>query len=340
MQITTIGIDIAKNVFHVMGLNRAGRVVLKKKLRRKGVLAFFAQVAGPCVVGIEACASSHYWGREFEKLGHEVRLMPPRYVKPFLRGNKNDYNDALAIAEACNRPEMRCVRIKTVEQQDMQALHRFRDALVKQRTATANQLRGLLGEYGLVIPRGISKVRKAVPLILEDGENGLTVTFRTFLNQAYRHLQHLDKKIGEYDVQLDGLVGEDEEARRLMTIPGYGPKVAGVFLCVVGDGKTFDAGREVSAYIGVVPGQHSSGDKTTLLGISKRGNRRLRTLLIHGARSVVSHAHKKDDRLSRWIQGVVERRGMNKATVALANKLARIGWAVLTTGQPYTVKMA
>ena len=340
MQITTIGMDIAKQVFHIVGLNQANREVMKKKLRRRQVLPFFANLPDSCVIAMEACASSNYWGRELEKLGHKVRLIPPRYVKPFLQGNKNDYNDALAIAEAADRPKMNFVRIKTVEQQDMQALHRFRDELVGQRTAAVNQLRGLLGEYGIIIPLGVASVRKAIPLILEDAENGLTIAFRDYLNQAYQHLQHLDEQIAYYKKKIDIQVARDEEAQRLMTIPGFGPIVTLAFIIAVGDGKTFRRGRDVSAYLGLVPGQCSSGDKTVLLGITKRGNRHLRTLLVHGARSVVIQAKNKDDRLSRWIQALVARRGINKATVALANKMARIGWAVLTSGQAYQVQPA
>ncbi len=220
-----------------------------------------------------------------------------------------------------------------------QALHRLKAGVTSQRTKVCNQLRGLLAEYGIVIPSGITKLRTAIPEILEDGDNGLTGCFRELLHQGYQQLQELDKHIKAYDRQLQQRVKSNDAAQRLMSIPGYGPVVSSVFLSAVGDGKAFGRGRDVSAYLGLVPRQHSSGDKPVLLGISKRGNRYLRGLLIHGARSVVKHADKKDDKLSLWVSDLVRRRGKNKATVALANKLARIGWAVLTSEGTYQAKM-
>ena len=334
MKITTVGLDLAKNVFHVVGLNQANKMQLKKKLTRSKLLAFFAQLE-PCLVAMEACRSAHYWGREIHKLGHKVRLIPPRDVKPYVQGNKNDYNDALAIAEAAYRPKTRFVSIKTTEQQDVQALHRLKHGVTKQRTELSNRLRGLLEEYGIIVPVGITKLRSRLPEILEDGENGLSHPFRALLNQGYRQLKELDSHIKAYEQQLLAQVKEDEAAQRLMSIPGFGPVVSSVFISVVGDGKAFRRGRDVAANVGLVPRQHSSGGKPLLLGISKRGNNYLRGLLIHGARSVVKVAPEKDDSLSRWVMQLVQRRGKNKATVALANKLARIGWAVLTSGGEY-----
>ena len=339
MQITTIGLDLAKNTFHVVGLNQANTVVMKKKLRRNQVLDYFSRLSN-CIVAMEACGGAHYFGRELEKQGHCVKLIPPKYVKPYVQGNKNDYNDALAIAEAAKRPKMRLVKIKSMEQQDLQSLHRLREALVRQRTRTCNQIRGLLAEYGITIPKGISRVRTCIPRILEDAENGLTSTFRQLLSQTYQHLQRLDTDIKNYDQQLQAIAKTDKAAQQLQTIPGYGPVVSSVFLSVMGDGQAFKRGRDVGAYLGLVPRQHSSGDKPVLLGISKRGNRYLRGLLIHGARSVIRVAANKEDRLSRWAMKLVERRGKNKATVALANKLARIGWAVLTQDTVYQARYA
>ncbi len=338
MQITTVGLDLAKNVFHLVGLNGAGKMALRKKLTRAKVLIFFNQLP-VCTVALEACGSAHYWGRELEKLGHRVRLIPARAVKPYVQGQKNDYNDALAIAEAVSRPKLRFVSIKRIEQQDEQALHRLKAGVTRQRTQVCNQLRGLLAEYGIVIPAGVSRLRNAIPQILEDGENGLTGCFRALLNQGYQQLLELDQHIKHYDRHLQQRVKANEAAQRLMTIPGYGPVVSSVFLSAIGDGKAFRRGRDVSAYLGLVPRQHSSGDKPVLLGISKRGNSYLRGILIHGARAVVKAAVHKNDALSRWVNDLVRRRGKNKATVALANKLARMGWAVLTSGGTYQAKL-
>jgi len=334
MQITTIGLDLAKNVFHMVGLNQAGKMQLRKKLKRNQVLAYFANLP-TCTIAMEACASAHYWGRELEKQGHCVRLIPPRSVKPYVQGNKNDYNDALAIAEAYSRPKLRFVSIKTIKQQDDQALHRLKAGVTSQRTQVCNQLRGLLAEYGLVVPAGITKLRTAIPQILEDAENGLSGDFRELLQQGYRQLLELDHHIKTYDRKLQQRVKANKAAQRLMTIPGYGPVVSSVFLSAIGDGQAFSKGRDVSAYLGLVPRQHSSGNKQVLLGITKRGNKYLRGLLVHGARSVVKHAAVKEDKLSLWVNDLVKRRGKNKATVALANKLARIGWSVLTSGGVY-----
>ena len=327
-KITTIGLDLAKNVFHVVGCNEHGKIVRKRMLKRSQVLAYFANLP-VSLVGMEACASAHHWARELGALGHEVRLIPPQYVKPYVRGNKNDYNDALAIAEAVVRPEMRFVGVKTPEQQDIQALHRLRERCLGDRTALCNQLRGLLAEYGLVFPKGVATLRRRLPELLEDGENGLSDLFRQLLAQGYQQLQELDGHIDFYTQALVYQSQQDDACQRLQTIPGFGPIVASVFHSEVGHGEAYRRGRDVSASVGLVPRQHSSGGKEVLLGISKRGNRYLRSLLIHGARSVVTQAKMKDDCLSRWINRLVSTRGFNKAVVALANKMARIGWVIL-----------
>jgi transposase len=256
-------------------------------------------------------------------------------VKTFVRGNKNDYNDALAIAEAAVRPEMRGVVVKTVAQQDVQALHRLRAQCVASRTALGNQLRGLLAEYGIVLPKGIGALRRRLPEVLEDAANGLSDPFRRLLRLGYRQLIELDEHIAAYTAEVERHGQQDDGCRRLQTIPGFGPIVASVFYNAVGDGRAYRRGRDVSAALGLVPRQHSSGGKSVLLGISKRGDGYLRSLLIHGARAVVRQAVDKEDRLSRWINRVRAQRGYNKATVALANKLARIGWAVLHDGSVY-----
>ncbi|PLX83762.1 MAG: IS110 family transposase [Desulfuromonas sp.] len=342
MNITTVGLDLAKNVFHVVCFNKRFKEVKKRMLRRSQVLQFFAQLPS-CRIGMEACASSHYWGRELRTLGHEVKLIPPQYVKPYLRGNKNDYNDSRAIAEALTRPDMPFVAIKTVEEQDMQALHRMRSKCVKERTALSNSTRGLLGEYGIVLPKGLAALRRAIPEILEDAENGLSDRFRNLLARRYEQLAEIEGHIAFYTAELELLGRQDDACQRLQTVPGFGPIVSSAFRSAIGDGRTYARGRDVAASLGLVPRQHSSGGKNNLLGISKRGDKYLRTLLVHGARSVVTQAAGRDDPLSRWINRLREDRGWNKAVVALANKMARIGWAVLrhnTHYQPGSVQTA
>jgi transposase len=327
-EITTVGLDLAKNTFHVIGCDVHGKEVKRQLLRRAQVMAFFANLP-PCLIGMEACASAHFWARGFRNLGHEVRLIAPQHVKAYVRGNKNDYNDARAIAEAVCRPDMRFVTVKTVQEQDVQALHRLREAQVRERTALCNQIRGLLAEYGIVLPKGVSIVRKRLPELLEADGNGLSAFFRPLLANCYEQLQQLDAHIDFYTRELKRHAQRHEAVRRLQTVPGFGPILSSVFHAFLGDGQAFRKGRDVSAALGLVPRQHSSGGKAVLLGISKRGDRYLRSLLVHGARSVVRLAAGKDDRLSRWINRLRSTRGYNKAAVALANKMARIGWAVL-----------
>lgn len=325
---TTIGLDLAKKVFHAVCLDKHGKQVSRKMLKRGQVLNYFAQKE-PCLVGMEACASAHYWARELEKLGHQVKLIPPQFVKGFLRGNKNDFNDALAIAEAVTRPEMRFAAIKTQAQQDIQALHRLRERRVQERTALCNQVRGLLAEYGIVFAKGVNTVRHKLPEALEDAENGLSDVFRQYLVQIQQQLQELDAHIDFYTGLTQKESQQNEICERLQTIPGFGPIVAGIFYSVVGNGEAYRRGRDVSAALGLVPKQHTSGGKDHLLGISKRGDRYTRSVLVHGARAVVIQAVNKDDRLSRWINRIREKRGFNKAVIAMANKMARIGWAVI-----------
>ena len=334
MKMTTVGLDLAKNIFHVVCINAQGKEVKKRMLRRKQVRPFFVQLP-PCVVGMEACAGSHYWGRKLRALGHAVKLIAPQYVKPYLRGNKNDYNDARAIAEAVTRPEMPTVGIKTVEEQDMQALHRMRSQCLRDRTALSNSIRGLLGEYGIVFTKGVATLRRKIPEVLEDADNGLSLRFRHCLARRYEQLVELEGHITFYTKELNRLSEQDEACQRLQTVPGFGPIVASAFRSVIGDGRAYARGRDAAASIGLVPRQYSSGGKTVLLGISKRGNKYLRKQLIHGARSVVLQAVNKTDPLSLWINRIRQERGWNKAVVALGNKMARIGWAVLRHGTRY-----
>ena len=334
MDFSIAGLDLAKNVFHVVLFDRRFKEVHKRTLRRDRVLAFFANTP-PVRIGMEACSGSSYWGRELGKLGHEVTLVAPQYVKAYLRGNKNDYNDARAIAEAATRPGMPTVPVKTAADQDIQALHRMRSQCIRDRTALCNSTRGLLAEYGIVMPQGVAILCRRLPEILEDEGNVLSPFFKQLLARRYEQLRELNGHIDFYTGELKRISKEDEACRRLQTIPGFGPIVASAFRSAVGDGRAYSRGRDVAASLGLVPRQHSSGGKQVLLGISKRGDPYLRCLLVHGARSVVLHASGKDDRLSRWINRLRQKRGMNKAAVALANKMARIGWAVLRNNTRY-----
>jgi transposase len=329
MNIKRIGIDLAKQVFQLHGVDGQEKAVLRKQLPRAKMLMYFQKLP-PCLIGMEACSSAHYWGRELQKMGHTVKLMAPQFVKPYVKSNKNDANDAEAICEAVARPTMRFVAIKTIEQQDIQAVHRIRSELVQQRTAKVNQIRGLLGEYGLVVGQRIDVLRKALPLILEDAENGLTVDFRTLLEGLQQDLITLDQRVDDMDKKIKLLASSNEDAKRLQQIPGIGPITATALISAIGDGKQFKRGRDLAAWLGLTPRQHSSGGKDRLLGISKRGDAYLRTLLIHGARAVLKVVGNKEDPRSRWIQNLCGRRNKNIAAVALANKNARIVWALLT----------
>ena len=329
MNIKRIGIDLAKQVFQVHGVDGQEKAILRRKLPRAKMLTYFQKLP-PCLIGMEACSSAHYWGRELQKMGHTVKLMAPQFVKPYVKSNKNDANDAEAICEAVARPTMRFVAIKSIEQQDIQAVHRIRSELVQQRTAKVNQIRGLLGEYGLVVGQRIDVLRKALPLILEDAENGLTVDFRTLLEGLQQDLITLDQRVDDMDKKIKLLASSNEDAKRLQQIPGIGPITATALISAIGDGKQFKRGRGLAAWLGLTPRQHSSGGKDRLLGISKRGDAYLRTLLIHGARAVLKVVGNKEDPRSRWIQNLCGRRNKNIAAVALANKNARIVWALLT----------
>lgn len=327
-ELTTIGLDLAKNVFHVVGMDGKGNEILKQRLTRAKLLPWFSNLPA-CTVGMEASTGAHEWARRLQALGHDSRLLPARCVKSYVRGNKNDYNDARAIAEAVVRPNLRAVAVKTPAQQDRQALHRLRAMQIAQRTALGNQLRGLLAEYGLVLPQGVSSLRRRLPEVLADGENGLSPLFRQLLAQGYQQLQQLDAHIEYFTRQVVQQARGDEAEQRLQTIPGFGPVVASVFHAAVGDGQAYRRGRDVSAALGLVPRQHSTGGQTVLLGISKRGDPYLRSLMVQAAKAALRHAHRKHDQLSRWVTRLKVKRGANKAAVALANKLARIGWAVL-----------
>ena len=339
MNITTVGLDLAKNVFHVVCLNEHNKEVKKRMLRRNQVRQFFAQLPA-CTVAMEACATSHYWGRELIALGHTVKLIPPQHVKPMVQGNKNDYNDACAIAETVNRPKITFVAVKTTEEHDMQAIHRMRSQCLRDRTALSNSTRGLLGEYGISFSKGLAVLRRKIPELLEDADNGLSHRFRNLLARRYEQLVEIDEHIAFYTKELELLSKQDDACQRLQTIPGFGPIVASAFRSTIGDGRAYSRGRHAAASLGLVPRQYSTGGKNVLLGISKRGDKYLRKLLVHGARTVVLHAANRDDPLSRWINRIRERRGYNRAAVAMANKMARMGWAILRHNTSYEPALA
>lgn len=337
--LTVLGVDLAKQSFQLHGVDAAGQVMLKKKLNRNKLSAFIAQLP-ICLIGIEACSGANYWARVFTRYGHTVRMIAPQFVKPFVKSNKNDAVDAEAICEAVQRPSMRFVPAKSVEQQDIQSLHRVRSQAVARRTAQSNQIRGLLMEYGIVIPKGISHVRKEIPCILEDATNELTFIFRELLKELYDEMVHLDERIQRLENKLESICKQNENCQRLLTIPGIGLLSATAMVAAIGDVNVFKNGRELAAWLGLVPRQHSTGGKPTLLGISKRGDTYLRTLLIHGGRTVVRVAEKYQDKRNKWINQLEQRRGKNISAVAIANKNARIAWALLshkTTYQASTV---
>lgn len=334
MKITTIGIDLAKNVFQVHGVDERGKTVLKKQLKREQITPFFANLQ-PCLIGMEACGSAHYWANKLQGLGHTVKLIAPQFVKPYVKTNKNDAADAEAICEAVSRPNMRFVPIKNGEQQAVLALHRARQGFVKARTAQANQIRGLLAEHGIIIPQGIAHIGKRLPEILEDGENGLPGIFRQLIERLGNHLKELNRQVHELEVQIQMWHRENAASQKLAHIPGIGPITASALVASIGNAKNFENSRQLAAWLGLVPRQNSSGGKQTLLCISKRGDIYLRTLLIHGARAVIRVAERKAQYVGSWLAGVMGRRNKNVAAVALANKNARIVWTLLAHDQEY-----
>jgi transposase len=334
MTIDTLGIDIAKNVFQLHGVNRNGRAVLKRRVMRDQLLQVLAQT-NRCTIVVEACSGAFYWARKFEALGHQVKIISPQYVKPFVRRQKNDGNDAEAICTAARQPHIPFVPKKTVEQQDIQALHRARQRMVNHRTAVVCQIRGLLLDRGFAFAKSITRARRMVPEILADQGNELTSLAREAIRELYDLFRDLDRRIAVFDKKIDAVFLQSEPCQRIAKIKGVGPKTATAIVAAIGDGSEFKNGRHLAAWVGLVPRQHSSGDKKVLMGISKRGSQHLRSLLVHGARAVVRSAPNKTDRNNQWVNQLRERRGFNRATVAVANKNARIIWAVLRTGGPY-----
>jgi transposase len=334
MTIHTLGVDIAKNVFQLHGVNAAGRVVLRRRVMRDSLLQVMAQIE-PCIVAVEACTGAFYWQRQFERFAHTVRIISPQYVKPFVLRQKNDGNDAEAICTAARQPHMRFVPKKSVEQQDIQALHRARQRMVNHRTALVSQIRGLLLDRGIAIGLSITRARRAIPEILSDPKKELTDLARETIGELYDLLRDLDRRIKSFDQKIERVFRASEACQRIARIKGVGPKTATAVIAAIGDGAEFRNGRHLAAWLGLVPRQHSSGDRRVLMGISKRGSQHLRALLVHGARSVVRTAPGKREGINAWVNELRERRGFNRTTVAVANKTARIIWAVLRSGEPY-----
>jgi transposase len=342
MKITRVGVDLAKSVFQVHGVDRHDKLVWKRRLKRATWLGVFTQtVERGCEVGMEACAGAHHWGRELEGRGYRVKLIPPQYVRPYVKSQKDDAKDAEAICEAMSRPKMRFVAVKTIEQQDIQALHRVRSLVMSERTAKANQIRGLVAEYGLVAPQHVGPLRKAIPCWLEDAENGLTEGFRALLHELWEELLRLDERAKALTGKITRLSNTHPEAKRLkQQLRGVGPMVSTALVARIGDGRAYRRGRHAAAALGLTTRHHGTGGKNRLYGITKQGDAYLRSILIHGARAVVANAHRHDDPLSLWLTALQNRSHTNVAAVALANKTVRIAWAMLRHGTDYDPKLA
>jgi len=334
MKVTTVGLDLAKNVFTVHGVDEHGNATLRKTVRRGKLLELFAQLP-VSVVGMEACAGAQHWARELRKLGHDPRIMAAEFVEPYRRGGKNDANDAAAICEAVSRPQMHFVALKSVDQQAVLAVHRLRQGLVEERTALANRLRGLLTEYGVVVGMGLDRLRHALPEILEDGDNGIPGIAREVFADAGQQLRELDARIAAYDRRIAALARASAPTQRLMKVEGVGPVTATALVASVGDAKVFHNGRQFAAWLGLTPRQHSTGGKQRLGAMTKHGDVYLRTLLIHGARAALRVTAKRSDAKSRWAESLRRRRPDNVAAVALAAKHARIIWALLARAHDY-----
>jgi transposase len=338
-QMSVLGIDIAKLVFHVVGMDDSGHIVLRKRLARSELLTFIANLP-PLRIGMEACGSAHYWARCFREHGHDVRLIAPQFVKAYVKSPKNDARDAEAICEAVTRPTMRFVPIKQPEQQDLQALHRVRERLIKARTALVNEIRGLLHEYGIILPQSITRFRTSVVSKLQEEQCKLTALSTEMFWQLHNEFLALETRLAYDDEKLAAMGRAHPECQRLQTIPGIGPVTATALIAAVGPVTQFKNGRQLAAWLGLVPREYSTGGKPRLLGISKRGNVYLRKLLIHGARATLRWVETKQDDRSRWLKALIERRGKNRAAVALANKNARIVWALLAHNEEYRISTA
>jgi len=339
MKIKLIGIDLAKNVFQLCALNQANKVLFNRSIRRARLHSTIARLE-PTTIAMEACSSAHYWGRTFETVGHQVLLVPAQHVTPFVRGGKNDARDALAICEAAQRPGLHLVPIKSIEQQDIQLLHRLRQRQVQHSTALANQIRSLGREYGVIFPAGIKSLIKRLPEVLEDGSNELSPVARYALADQHQCLIDVRKAMLTFHQQIVQLAEHHPAYVNLLVLPGIGPLVAFAYIAAIGNGHQFKCGRQVSAWLGLVPRQYGTGGQIQLKGVTKNGDRYLRTLMIHGARAVIALGLKNRPELAQWVQPIIDRQGFNKAVVALANKLTRIAWVIVTTGEPFDMKQA
>ena len=333
-KITTVGLDLAKHTFHVVACDARGKVIQRKQLKRHQVPGYFRQLPA-CKIGMEACTGAHYYGRLLREMGHDARLIPAQYVKSFVQGNKNDYNDALGICEAVVRPQMRFVRIRSVSEQEQQLLNKQKRQMVRSRTAWSNRIRGMLAEQGIVFAVGLARVRRRTAEELSNEQGQHSDLFIQMLQMAYDHLLELDGHVKACNDRIRRFVRSSEVCQRLNTLPGFGPMVSSAFYAHVGDGTAHARGKDVSASIGLVPGQHSSGGREVLLGITRRGNRDLRSLLVQGAKAVIQRIDNKHDELSCWLRQLIHRVGVNKATIALANKMARMGWAIIRGNTVY-----
>lgn len=334
MTIHSLGIDIAKNTFQLHGVDIAGKAVLKKRLPRHKLAAYIANLPA-CTIVMESCGGANYWARVFQRSDHTVKLISPQFVKPFVKTNKNDANDAQAIVEAASRPSMNFVPLKQVEQQDIQSIHRIRTRIVKNRTALINEIRGLCLEYGIVVTPGAARVKSSLCTLIADSANELTPYSRESMQGLYDELVEVEARLKTLDAKIRELCRLDDNCKRLLKVPGIGELTATAIVATVPNPKEFRNGRHLSAWLGLVPKQSSSGDKQILLGISKRGDRYLRTLLIHGARAVLSHHKEAANDYSRWVANKKATLSHNKAAVALANKNARIIWSMLNTGEEF-----
>jgi len=334
MQIRSVGIDLGKTTFHLVALGDNGKVLLKKKFTQKQLIAFTANMQ-TCLIGMEACSGSQFLGRALRQQGHDVKLIPAQFVKPFVKSNKNDFIDAEAIAEAVERENMRFVPIKTDDQLDLQALHRVRDRLMTRRTALINQIRAFLLERGIVFAKSPIRLREALPEVLENVNENLTPRMRNLVAMLWSEWKDLELQIVEMNDEVERIASSDDACRRLRQIPGIGPLVATAIVASIGNGAAFRKGREFAAWLGLLPNQHSTGGKVRLYGISKRGNSYLRKILIHGARAVVLRSKRDRIAMGAWMSSLETRVPRNVLIVATAHKLARIAWAVLSTGQDY-----
>lgn len=336
MKISRVGVDLAKQVFQLHGVDGRGKAVWKRQLSRDAWLRVLCETVEPGTeIGMEACTGAHHWARQLIAKSYRVKMIPPQFVTPFVKSNKNDANDAAAICEAMMRPNMYPVKVKTVEQQDLQALHRIREDIKAHRVAKANQIRGLVAEYGLVAPKQLSSLRAALVEWLEDASNGLTDFFRQLLAGLREDLKRLDQRMTQLDQEIAKIARQHPTAKRLQQLRGIGPLIATALVATVGDGKQYRKGREMAAALGLTPRQHSSGGKDRMLGISKRGDAYLRCLLVHGARSAIRTLSGKDDRLARWVSSLQKRRHTNVVAVAMANKLARVAWVMMAKGEEF-----